>query len=133
MVCIYCSENTRVVNSRPQKTLNSTWRRRQCQKCQAIFTSVEKTDYASSLRVRHTEALEPFLEEKLLFSIHESLKHLQRPAETAKELLQTIVSLLLRQAKDACIDRADIIQTTTDVLGRFDAVAGMHYQARYKR
>lgn len=133
MVCIYCSKSTRVVNSRPQKTLNSTWRRRQCQECQAIFTSVEKADYASSLRVKHTEALQPFIEEKLFMSIHESLKHLQRPAETAKELLQTIVSLLVQQSEDACISTAKIIETTTDVLGRFDAVAGMHYQARYKR
>ena len=133
MVCIYCGENTRVVNSRPQKTLNSTWRRRQCQKCQAIFTSVEKTDYASSLRVRHTEALQPFIEEKLFMSIHESLKHLQKPAETAKELLQTIVSLLVRQSENACVSTAEIIEITANVLERFDAVAGMHYQARYKR
>lgn len=51
MVCIYCSGETQVINSRPQKRLNNIWRRRKCTACEGIFTTSESPDLTSSLVV----------------------------------------------------------------------------------
>ncbi len=133
MVCIYCGSATKVVNSRPQKKSNSVWRRRKCLDCSAIVTSVEHIDLASSLRVKHSEGLEPFQKEKLLISIYESLKHVQAAPEKAKELTSTVCGLLVAsEAEDATISCATIASVTAKVLKRFDNVAGLHYEAIHK-
>lgn len=58
MVCIYCGSKTQVANSRHQKRVNQVWRRRECTRCHAVFTSLEAADYASSIVVRPTEPTE---------------------------------------------------------------------------
>lgn len=39
---MYCnSKNTRVINSRPMKKESGTWRRRECESCNQVFTTRE--------------------------------------------------------------------------------------------
>ena len=136
MVCLYCRSKTQVTNSRPQKRSNAIWRRRQCVGCRALFTSVEQIDVSASLRVKRPEGLEPYNKEKLMFSLHESLKHLEGASEAAKELTETITLLVAQNntqnAGTAVVPVKEIVSSANTVLLRFDNVAGLHYQASHK-
>lgn len=133
MVCIYCGGGLSVINSRPQKSSNSIWRRRQCKLCAAITTTVERIDLRASIRVRHSGALEPFLAEKLLISVHESLKHTANASESASALTNTICHKIMQHhAETAVVSPQTIIRIATEVLLRFNKVAGLHYQASHQ-
>lgn len=130
MVCLYCQQKTHVNNSRPKKKLNQLWRRRQCQSCAAVFTTVERIDLEKSLSVKHPKGLEPFLWQKLFISIYESLKHVRSPEKTAHDLLETVcASLVQKYGSQGFVQPTGIIQETTEVLARYDQVAGAHYRA----
>lgn len=129
MVCIYCSGQTQVINSRHQKRLNSVWRRRKCTNCEAIFSTIEQADAARALRVSSHNGLEPFSREKLLISLYDSLRHRKTAIEDATALIGTIESLILPHVSSAAINRDTIIEITAGVLKRFDRVAATHYEA----
>jgi transcriptional regulator NrdR family protein len=77
MVCVYCGSETKVTNSRHQKRTNQVWRRRQCLKCTALFTTEEKTDHTSLWKVKknNEETLVAFSRDKLFLSIYKSCEH----------------------------------------------------------
>ena len=129
MVCIYCQHDTNVINSRLQKKLNQVWRRRRCQNCNSVFTTLETINFQTVLAVAHKNAYKPFLRDKLLLSIHESLKHRKSALSDATAVTDTIISKLYANVIDGHIDRQQIIQTTGVVLKRFDKAAATHYQA----
>lgn len=129
MVCIYCQSETRVVNSRPQKRVNKIWRRRTCTVCGTTFTSLEAVDLTGSVRVRNQKALEPFQRDKLLLTIHDSIKHRKTAYSDATGLTDTVISKLLPAMTDAVVNRNEIVTVTISVLKRFDRVAATHYQA----
>lgn len=129
MKCIYCDGDTQVVNSRPQKRLNRVWRRRTCIDCSTTFTSIESVDLNGSIRVRSKKALEPFQRDKLLLSIHDSLKHRKTALSDATGLTDTVISQLYPLMQQAALEKADIIQVTIKTLQRFDRVAATYYRA----
>lgn len=130
MVCIYCNSDTYVVNSRPQKRMNSIWRRRQCRDCGAIFTSIEAADLTYSVSYKKpTGEIEPFSRDKLLISIHESCKHRKNPQEDASALTDTIIQQVLPTIRDATVTRGDIVVIAKKTLARFDKTAATHYTA----
>lgn len=129
MVCIYCQNETRVVNSRHQKRLNRVWRRRTCLTCGTTFTSSEAVDLSGSVTVRDMARLEPFYRDKLFMSIHDSLRHRKTALSDATGLTDTVISKLYPLMKDAVLDKYDIIHATSDVLRRFDAAASTMYEA----
>lgn len=129
MVCIYCSGSTQVTNSRHQKRINNVWRRRKCQQCQAVFTTVEAEDSAQALRVNRHNDLEPFSRDKLLISIYDSLRHRKTAIDDAGALTTTVQSLLYGYIDNATIDRDAIVEITASVLERFDNASATHYRA----
>lgn len=133
MVCIYCGHTTQVVNSRPQKRQNAIWRRRQCKSCQAVFTSIEQIDLATSLTVRRTmRHLEPFNKNKLLLSIHECCKHRDNALADAEGLVATIVTKCIARAESGALTPQAIAAESLLVLQRFDPVAATMYGAFHK-
>lgn len=130
MICIYCGGKTSVVNSRGQRRSNQTWRRRQCQNCQAVFTSVEAVDLPSSLVFKRSpKHSERFQRDKLFVSVYESCKHRKDAAEASTALTATILGKLLHKIESATLDRVQVISVTTEVLRRFDKAAAVQYQA----
>ena len=129
MVCIYCGNETRVINSRPQKRLNRVWRRRTCMTCGTTFTSTEAIDLSGSITVRDLKRLEPFQRDKLFMSIYDSLKHRKTALTDATGLTDTIISSLHPLMKDALLDKKDIITAAIKTLQRFDKAAMTYYQA----
>ena len=130
MVCTYCGGKTRVVNSRAKNHGSVVWRRRQCDKCSALFTTKEILDHAHAWLVRSKEGrLEPFLNARLLVSLHESLKHRPEALKEAEHLTSTVHSKLKDQINGGVIDATSIKATAIVVLNRFDKAAATHYRA----
>lgn len=134
MVCIYCGSPLQVTNTRPQKRRNQIWRRRHCNFCKNTFTTHEEIRLEPSIRVRDRNGkLTPFSRIKLLISLHKSLTHVQSPSEAAEELSYTVSHIIIKNClESATIDYKDIVYEATQVLKRFDTVAGLHYEAQHK-
>lgn len=133
MVCIQCSGETRVFNSRLKKRLNKVWRRRECRECGLVFTSLEEVDYTTSLAVRNADGgLQPFSRDKLLLSLYKSLQHRRTALTDASALADTVIARLLSQTQHSAINDQSIIATAYLVLARFDPAASVHYQAFHK-
>ena len=130
MVCIYCSHGTSVVNSRLQRRVNQTWRRRKCQNCGATFTTHEAAAYEGSVAVKTvTGRLIPFTRDKLFVSLLKSCQHRSTAVNDASALTNTVISKLLPEVKDGFLPISSIIATAESVLKHFDKAAGVHYHA----
>lgn len=129
MVCIYCGSETKVTNSRHQKRSNNVWRRRECLNCGNIFTSIETADFATSVMVQTGKALQPFSREKLFISVYEAVRHRKTATTDATALTSTILGRLLSQISAATLQRQHIVNSTSEVLKRFDKAAYVQYLA----
>lgn len=126
MVCPYCKKDSQVTNSRLQKRSNSVWRRRKCTACGAIWTSLERIEYATVWRVRKDGHLLEFRPETLLISLYEALKHRKTADIDAKYICDTVIAKLL--AKNIPELPAELItRTAHDILRRYDKVAASLY------
>ena len=135
MVCIYCRADTRVTNSRLQKRQNSTWRRRQCSKCRAIFTTIEHAEYENALVIKnHASHIVPFSRDTLFVSIFDSCRHRDSPVRDAGALTDTILAkMMLGLRPGGMIERNDLIAVAAETLRQFDTAAYTYYQAYHKR
>lgn len=130
MVCIYCGHKTKITNSREKRRDKGTWRRRQCLSCQATFTTHEGLDWSKAIAFKTKSGkLEPFYRDKLFISVHDSLKHRKDALEASTALTDTILIKLIPRLTNAVIKREIVIQTTTEVLKRFDKPAATAYTA----
>jgi transcriptional repressor NrdR len=133
MVCIHCGSETQVTNSRPQKRSNQVWRRRQCVKCQAVFTTSETAQYEAAWAVKgKTGSPKPFSQDKLFLSLHKSCGHRKTALSDAKGLTETIINKLPVHIVDGTVSSHDIVQVAQVALNRFDKAASTHYQAFHK-
>jgi transcriptional regulator NrdR family protein len=122
-----------VTNSRPQRRLYQTWRRRNCTKCDAIFTTNEGVDFSTSLVVRSPDgAIAPFSRDQLFVSVLRAVGHREQPVADAGALTATITAKLLHNAETAAIHPSDIVGTALDVLKHFDRAAAVQYAAYHK-
>lgn len=145
MVCIYCQSDLAVINSRPQKSRNQTWRRRLCKACGATFTSTEAIDLSKALivakdgekgpRGRKAQAhdLQPFDRDKLFISIYESLRHRQTAASDARGLTDTVTAHIIKKSAHGLVPVRTIIETSLNTMQRFDSAAASHYAAFHQR
>lgn len=133
MVCIYCAQSTRIINSRPQKRLNHTWRRRQCEHCLTIFTTIESPDLGSSIVVGEGPRFEPFDRDRLFASLLRSLGHRSDAVVAASSLTATITTQVLKTVQHARIESKSIVRITSETLSHFDSAAQTHYDAYHPR
>jgi transcriptional repressor NrdR len=133
MVCVYCSSDTQVTNSRHQRRANSVWRRRACKNCGAVFTTHESPNLEAAARVIGKNGhLYPFMRDKLFISLYESCRHRPTALEDATALTDTVVSQILKQQGSmGVIDRDTIKSAAQQVLNRFDSVASTYYGAYF--
>ena len=131
MVCIYCGAKTQVINSRLQKRVNVVWRRRRCQSCRVVFTSLEQNDYENALVVeRDASHIIPFRRDELFLSVYEACRHRHNAVADASALTKTILGQLPAiQTSEGRISRDKLVGLVYDALKRFDAVAAIHYNA----
>lgn len=133
MVCLHCGGETSVTNSRPQQRSNQVWRRRQCGKCGAIFTTTETARYGGSWAVRGKSGrLSPFSRDKLFLSLYKSCEHRKTVLNDADALADTVIKKLAGLVSDGTVESAAIAQVVQVALNRFDKAASSHYRAFHK-
>jgi len=134
MICIICSHDTKVTNSRPHKKTPSVWRRRECKACGAVFTTSEVVaddSYVFSVKSA-VGKLSVFSLPTLIFSIASSLSHRQASSipDDSYWLAQTVAQTIQATATDTVSSHA-IAEETYVTLSNFDATAGIQYGARH--
>ncbi len=132
MFCPYCTSKSRVINSRHQKRLNSVWRRRQCENCQAIWTTNEQIKGASAFKVLRVGKLEDFAPEKLLIGLYEALKH-RKNAEIDAQYIQSTVIRNIQLNGDPVITIEQIVNECIEVLKNFDKLASELYKTLHTK
>lgn len=129
MVCIHCGGKTKVGNSRRQQRGNQVWRRRQCLKCGAVFSTLEAVQYELAWTVRREKRFEPFSRDKLFLSLYRSCQHRKHALKDASGLTDTVINKLRGLAAGGALNGADIALTAQVALNRFDKAASVHYRA----
>jgi transcriptional regulator NrdR family protein len=134
MVCIHCGSKTIVSNSRTFKRNNSVWRRRICNKCSAIFTTIELADLNLEWLVKNSEGtLSKFSRDKLFLSIYSSCKHRNNPIKDAGSLTDTVIARASEELEGGVISSKAISQTALVILNRFDKMTSNQYAAFHQR
>lgn len=116
-----------VVNSRHQKRNNQVWRRRQCLKCNAVFTSHEALDLSKALMV----GTRPFLLDLLFTEVLLALQDRKDAYVAAREVTSTVISQLLKLPGLPKIETKQISQATGKVLKRLDRRAWLRYMSEH--
>lgn len=134
MICIKCSNDTKVTNSRPHKKTPSVWRRRECKACGATFTTSEVVadeSYQFTVKGSDGSAL-PFSLPRLMLSIAPTLSHRTRAniPDESYWLAQTIAQTIQAGATDA-VSISALTEQTYETVSLFDATAGIQYGARH--
>jgi transcriptional regulator NrdR family protein len=135
MVCIYCSKDTKVVNSRLRIKDNEIWRRRKCTGCGVVFSSTEKIDLFSSIKIiKRSGKLQDFSEPKIIVSIYRSIDHLPNAPSLAGHLTKTALQKILYKNIEPRtlgqkIDSTHIEACVFSVLQKFDSAGAIKYRA----
>jgi transcriptional repressor NrdR len=132
MVCAYCGNETKVTNSRLQKRNNQVWRRRQCLRCSAIFTTHEAIDLSQALLVDLGASTQPFLADKLFTDVLAALKDHRGRYIAAREITSTVTKNLLKNRQSPSFGPKAISNATAEVLKRFDKRAWLRYVAEHE-
>lgn len=133
MVCVHCSGNTRVINSRLQKRNNHVWRRRRCLLCGLVFSTEEVVQYENVWLVMDAHGkYSPFSSNKLLTSLYQSCEHRQTALNDATALTETVIQKLRTKFRDGLINSQTIAQVSQVALNRFDTAASVHYEAHHR-
>ena len=127
MVCLYCGNETAVVNSRHQKRNNQVWRRRKCEVCKAVFTTHEATDLSNSLIVDSRVQEKPFLSDLLFTEVLLALQDRKDCYLAAREVTSTVIQQLLKLPSLPQIKSTQISQAAAKVLKRLDKRAWLRY------
>lgn len=132
MFCINCfHKNTKVTNSRPNKKQPLIWRRRQCPKCNTIFTTYERPSLADNKPVILSDSrTDTFNLGKLILSISKAFTHAPQEAEyNALWLAQNVEDILSTERE--VVTPEDIEAVTHATLKRFDELAAIQYAAQH--
>ena len=130
MVCIYCGNETNIINSRHLVRGNQTWRRHRCSKCQITFTTLENCQLENTLLVATAgDNKLPFLRDGLFLSIYQALPGTDKnTVNIASHLTQTIINNLLKpKPLKPLIDISDIYAAASRVLKRYDSATAIRY------
>ena len=130
MNCPYCVSGSKVTNSRLQQKSNSVWRRRECKRCHAVWTTEEHFRADSVFKVSANELLLDFEVEKLTSSLYKALKHKKTAESDAKHLTRTVMNKL-QDRQRPIIPKQIIIQTVIGVLKNYDKLAADFYKATH--
>ncbi len=135
MVCIYCGNETEVVNSRKRTRLPSVWRRRACKVCVAQFSTLEQPDFRTALNIKTDSGkLQAFSRDKLFLSLYKSLGHRPDAIESATALTETVIGRLIgrKKAIGGVVSLKELYLIAYETLRRFDKVAATSYRAYHK-
>jgi transcriptional regulator NrdR family protein len=106
------------------------WRRRECLKCHAVWTTLERSQSSTTYKVSSNEVMVDFRPELLLISLYECLKHRKTPELDAQYVYSTVFSNL-QGTNQPVFDVQLIASTSYKVLKRYDGLAADIYKATH--
>lgn len=132
MFCITCHVgNTKVTNSRRHTKRTSVWRRRRCDTCGTVFTTIETVATEGLLLISSGNNSTPFSISRLLMSIAPLLTERSSAPDDSYWLAQTAYEQALA-TKKRVIAVEDLVHITFMVIERFDASAALKYALDHK-
>jgi len=131
MVCVYCDSETKVKNSRWQKRSNQIWRRRECKRCRATFTTHEAADLGGLLMVETSGPPKPFSADILFTEILLALQDRKDTYSAAREVTATVTQNLLKLPESPLFPPRLISSEAGAVLKRLDRRAWLRYVAEH--
>jgi transcriptional repressor NrdR len=132
MKCPACGhEDSQVKDSRPTEDGAAIRRRRQCEKCEARFTTFERIQLREVTVVKTNGQREPFDRDKLTRSVAIACR--KRPIDTAgiDRLVSTIQRALETQG-DAEVSTQEIGARVMEALKAIDSVAYIRFASVYR-
>ena len=132
MKCPACGhEDSQVKDSRPTEDGAAIRRRRQCEKCEARFTTFERIQLREVTVAKTNGQREPFDRDKLLRSVTIACR--KRPIDSAgiDRLVSTIQRALETQG-DAEVSTQEIGARVMDALKGIDSVAYIRFASVYR-
>lgn len=132
MKCPHCqSPDTKVLDTRTQKGGESTRRRRECENCQARFTTIETIVINLPMVVKKDGRREPYSPEKLLGGIKAACQKRPISSSRIEQMVESVTAWVVEHS-----DR----EVTTDMIGhnvmgelkKIDEVAYVRFASVYK-
>ena len=132
MRCPFCAhDNSQVKDSRPTEDGAAIRRRRQCEACNARFTTFERIQLRELTVLKSEGRREPFERDKLARSVTIACR--KRPVDSTR--IEQLVSSIQRQLEtlgDADIQSRQIGALVMDALKDVDSVAYIRFASVYK-
>lgn len=131
MLCPKCHhQDTRVIDSRPEREGRTIRRRRECDKCGFRFSTVERISMGGLLVRKKDNETEKFSAEKLEQSI--SVACGKRPI--SKDQIREVVQELSENwTSKSEVTSSDIGEAVMDALKKIDHVAYIRFASVYRR
>jgi transcriptional repressor NrdR len=132
MRCPFCSSrDTRVVDKRDSDEVAMTRRRRECQQCNARFTTHERAEMTTLMIVKKDGRRQPFNREKLRASIQTACTKRPISAETIDRMVDQIENAL-RKRDGLEVQSSVVGDHVIDRLRALDQVAYIRFASVYR-
>ena len=132
MKCPICNfKNTAVVDSRPAESGFTVRRRRECEKCQFRFSTIEEVELLGLMVVKNNGTRESYDREKLENGIKRSLTKRPYTHDDFKKLIHNIERTIQKKKKRE-ISSKEIGQIIIKHLRGFDKVAYIRFASVYR-
>ena len=132
MRCPFCSSrDTRVIDKRDADDVSMTRRRRECQQCNARFTTYERPEMSTLMIVKKDGRRQPFSRDKLKASIQTACTKRPISAETIERMVDQIESAL-RKRDGLEVQSSVVGDHVIDRLRALDQVAYIRFASVYR-
>jgi len=132
MRCPFCSSrDTRVIDKRDADDVAMTRRRRECQQCNARFTTYERAEMSTLMIVKKDGRRQPFSRDKLKASIQTACTKRPISAETIERMVDQIESTL-RKRDGLEVQSSVVGDHVIDRLRALDQVAYIRFASVYR-
>lgn len=131
MKCPFCGkEDTQVLESRVVEDGEAIRRRRECQKCEKRFTTIEKVRGTALWVIKKDGSREPFDREKIKRGILRAIEKRPVSLELVDDVVNEVEREMLRREKEEIPSRA-IGEAVLKRLKKIDKVAWLRFASVY--
>jgi len=133
MLCPYCGhDNDRVIDSRSCEGGKVTRRRRLCQECNRRYTTYERVEGFSNLRVAKTDGVrEPYQREKILTGLEKACFKRPVSSEQILNIVEKAEEIIFKQFEKDVPSRY-IGDTVAGLLREIDKIAYVRFASVYR-
>lgn len=132
MRCPVCNyKNTSVIDTRPVDNDLSTRRRRECDKCEYRFSTIEETELLDLILVKRDGRREAYMRDKLEDGIRRSLTKRAFTQEDFHKLIHAIERDIQKKKKHE-LSSAELGEIVMKNLKTFDKVAYIRFASIYR-